>query len=313
MSFNRKVLLCRLACSLLIFIISWAILSGASSLLFDKVAVVKSLDDQDWIKFLSPRIRNYIVVNGWQLVAALVVAFFSYKKLKGASVKLVTTFFSNQESVLIEWGASEDNPCAEFLMFMETGDNPLGACITNTSPTDLQITRIDASIYASTGVGISGGNIVQVNMEEIIFRANTDEGEDFQWKKMSDRKWYVDYPVTIKENETFFLPYLHPDFDSTNGKIVEKIQKIIGDPSIEIHCTISVFGNHNVVTHDLDASLRIFNPYELWGDNDDEALELVNQLDLKTDTEKNRRRQKPKVNIGLRFNKFDFSLRLLSF
>lgn len=81
-SLNKLQLIIRVFLSSGVFVSIWSLLTVPAPALVDNQAVFKWLGESDWLKFLNPDIRNVLVIQGWQPLAALILAVLSYRSIK---------------------------------------------------------------------------------------------------------------------------------------------------------------------------------------------------------------------------------------
>jgi hypothetical protein len=79
--------------ALAVFILVWSVLATLGSTLVDADAVVSTLNETPWLRFLSSRVRDVLIGQWWQPLAALFFAALSYPLLRPAGVALGDRLF----------------------------------------------------------------------------------------------------------------------------------------------------------------------------------------------------------------------------
>jgi len=86
-----------------VFLVSWMFLLGVGAALVDEQAIINWMTENDWLKFLSPNIRNALVRHGWQLLAALALGVLSYRQVKTPAGYLARRYFTKGTFCDLRW------------------------------------------------------------------------------------------------------------------------------------------------------------------------------------------------------------------
>jgi len=79
--------------ALAVFILVWSVLAAFGSALVDAEAVASTLNETPWLRFLSPSVRDVLIGQWWQPLAALFFAALSYPLLRPVGVALGDRLF----------------------------------------------------------------------------------------------------------------------------------------------------------------------------------------------------------------------------
>ena len=85
----------RLVGTLAVFGGTWLLLSGLGSVLLDTERIRKELSDSDMLRFLAPGLR-YQLLNAWQPIGALVIAWLAHRNLGRVSVTIARRLFAEK-------------------------------------------------------------------------------------------------------------------------------------------------------------------------------------------------------------------------
>ncbi len=61
---------------------TWVALHFFSSRIVDYQEIIKWLEQRDWVRFIKPRIRNFLLQRAWQPLLALIITSFIFSRLE---------------------------------------------------------------------------------------------------------------------------------------------------------------------------------------------------------------------------------------
>ncbi len=101
----------RVVMTLVVFGVVWVLLFALGSLFVDIDAVREELSESNWLKFLAPGVRSYLVSRGWQPLGALVVAVLAYRTFSNLSIITAERLFPIKPEFELSPGSKEVLGC----------------------------------------------------------------------------------------------------------------------------------------------------------------------------------------------------------
>jgi tetratricopeptide (TPR) repeat protein len=271
-----------------IFIVSWLLLVAIGSTLFDEQAVVKWLVGNEWLKFVSPKIREK-VGQGWQPILSLILSILAYRSLKPFTNTLAGLLFRKAASPLsLSFGSTGFGLRQPEILLTLPGElHTCSLILKNGGPaTKVNRVEVEASIFeripSQTSQRGAAMQTLLEDMRTVVSPLHLESGGrseiGLEWKKVSENLWSIDTPFALQEGKEVELPMIDPSFDESNEHTEFEVRQLVGLSTLEIQFKATVMAEQMTFNTSLSIPLRIFSPLEDEGDGGID--DLVNALDV---------------------------------
>jgi tetratricopeptide (TPR) repeat protein len=286
-----------------VFLVSWMFLLGVGAALVDEQAIINWMTENDWLKFLSPNIRNALVRHGWQLLAALALGVLSYRQVKTPAGYLARRYFTKGTFCDLRWlnPTGFGLPQPEFVFILPGNAHSCELVLKNNGPGSTRVSRIELEAHIYRQIVSQSVGVVRVVVPYLSLDSERND-IGLEWKKLSDSLWVIDTPFTVQESEEVYLPLLDPQSDESDDDAIGKLRQLVGLATLEIQFEAALSTEQQMINASLSAPLRIFLPLE--EDDDGGVGALLSALNVEEVSERESLRESYQ-----RVRRFDFDVR----